>query len=147
MFEIENETFLHCKVVQRIRRFYPEAILIAGLGENQDTAAKRISSWKKGYMKGQPDIIIMNNHKEYNGLCIEFKSPTNNYEISKEQLEMHGRYHQNGYRFMILNDHDKIITYLDKRMLGIRIPCKYRSNQFCQRKHIKRILKVSIRNK
>ena len=91
MFKIENETDLHCKVVQYIRRFYPDAIIIAGLGENQDTSTKRINSWKKGYIKGQPDIIIMNEHKEYNGLCIEFKSPTNNYKTSEAQLEMKKR--------------------------------------------------------
>ena len=33
MFRIENETDLHCKVVQYIRRFYPDAIIIAVLGE------------------------------------------------------------------------------------------------------------------
>ena len=88
MFKIENETDLRYKVVQYIRRFYPEAILIAGLGENQDNSAKSIDSWKKGYMKGQPDIIIMNNRKEYNGLCFEFKSSTNNYKISEAQLEI-----------------------------------------------------------
>lgn len=63
MFKKENETDLHCKVVQYIRRFYPEAIIVAGLGENQDTPAKRINSWKKGCQKGQPDIIIMNFNK------------------------------------------------------------------------------------
>ena len=30
-----------------IRRFYPEAIMIAELGENQDTPTKRINSWNK----------------------------------------------------------------------------------------------------
>ena len=37
--------------------------MIAGLGENQDSPEKRINSWKKGSMIGQPDIIIMNYHK------------------------------------------------------------------------------------
>ena len=55
MFKIENETDLHYEVVQYIRRFYPEAIIIARLRENQDTAQKRIDSYGKGYMKGQPD--------------------------------------------------------------------------------------------
>ena len=40
MFKIENETDLDYKVVQYIRQFYPEAIIIAGLGENQETATK-----------------------------------------------------------------------------------------------------------
>lgn len=60
MFKVENETDLHYKVVQCIRRFYLEAIIIAGLGENQDTSTKRINSWKKGCIKGQPDIIVAN---------------------------------------------------------------------------------------
>ena len=131
MFKIENEADLHYKVVQYIRRFYPEAIMIAGLGENQkDSSEKRINSWRKGYMKGQPDIIIMNNHNEYNGLCIEFKSPTNNYKISEAQLEMKKRYKQNGSRILISNDYDEIIAYLNKQIWGVRIPFRYGSNQF-----------------
>ena len=79
MFKIENETDLHCKVVHLIRNYYPKALIVAGLGENQDTPSKRIASWKKGYTKGQPDLMVLNYHKDYNGLCIEFKYPTNNY--------------------------------------------------------------------
>ena len=96
MFKIENETDLHYKVVQYIRRIHPESIIVAGLGELQDTCSKRINSWNKGYMKGQPDI----SHKDYSGSCIEFKSPTNNYHVSESQ---------NGYLFKISNDYDKII--------------------------------------
>ena len=107
MFKIENETYLHYKVVQYIRRFYPDSMIIAGLGKNQDTPTKRMNSWKKGYMKGQPDITIANYHKEYTGLCIEFKSPTNNYQISETQKEMKSRYKQNRYRFLISNDYEK----------------------------------------
>ena len=68
MFKIENETDLHCKVVEYFRSFYPEAIIIAGLGDNQDTATKRINSSKKGYMRGQPDIIIANQLEKHTGL-------------------------------------------------------------------------------
>ena len=52
MFKIENETDLHCKVVHLTRNYYPKALIVAGLGENQDTPSKRIDSWKKGYTKG-----------------------------------------------------------------------------------------------
>ena len=38
-----NDTDLHCKVVQYIRRFYPEAIMTAGLGKKQDIPKKRIN--------------------------------------------------------------------------------------------------------
>ena len=56
MFKIENETDLHCKVAHLIRNCYPNAIMVAGLEENQDASSKRIDSWKKGYTKGQPDL-------------------------------------------------------------------------------------------
>ena len=75
---IGNETDLHYKVVDMIRRFYRDSILAAGLGENQDTEDKRLDSYRKGYMKGQPDLMILNYHKDFIGLGIEFKSPTGN---------------------------------------------------------------------
>ena len=79
MFKIENKTDLHYKVVQLIRNYYPDSVLVAGLDENQDTEEKRLDSYKKGYTRGQPDLMILDFHKYYKGLCIEFKSPTNNY--------------------------------------------------------------------
>ena len=82
MIMIGNETDLHYKVVQLIRNYYPNSILVAGLGENQDTEDKRLDSYKKGYQRGQPDLMILDFHKDYKGLCIEFKSPTNNYCVS-----------------------------------------------------------------
>ena len=44
MFKIANDMDLHCKVVHLIRNFYADAIMVAGLGENQDTPYKRIIS-------------------------------------------------------------------------------------------------------
>ena len=42
-FKIQDEYDHHTKVVSYIRRFYPDALLIAGLsGENQDSSTKRI---------------------------------------------------------------------------------------------------------
>lgn len=47
MIMIGNETQLHYKVVDLIRRFYPNTILVAGLGELQDNKDKRLDSYKK----------------------------------------------------------------------------------------------------
>ena len=55
-------TDLHYKVVDLIRKYYPDTILVAGLGENQDTENKRLDSSKKGYMRGQPDLLVLNYH-------------------------------------------------------------------------------------
>ena len=103
------------------------ALLVPGLGENQDTPEKRINSWKKGYMRGQPDLMILNYHKDYKGLCIEFKSPTNNYCVTESQLKMKEKYCDNEYAFILSNDYDKISKLIHKYMAGVRIPCEYLS--------------------
>ena len=103
MIMIGNETDLHYKVIQLIRNYYPDSILVAGLGENQDTEEKRLDSYKKGYSRGQPDIMILNYHKDYKGLCIEFKSPTNNYCITESQLKTKEKYKANDYAYIISN--------------------------------------------
>ena len=59
MIMIGNETDLHYKVVDLIRRYYPNSILVAGLGENQDTEDKKLDSYKKEYMRGQPDLMVL----------------------------------------------------------------------------------------
>ena len=145
MFKIENETDLHCKVVHYIRRFYPKAIIVAGLDELQDTCSKRINSWKKGYIKGQPDIMIMNYHNHCSGFCIEFKSRTNNYQVREAQKEMKKRYKKNGFYFMISNDYDLITKYIHIYMEGVRIPCKH-CNQAIHNmiKHTQMISNTSI---
>ena len=125
MIMIGNETDLHYKVVDLIRRYYPDSILVAGLGENQDTEDKRLDSYKKGYMRGQPDLMVLDYHKDYKGLCIEFKSPTNNYHVSEAQLEMKKKYVNNGYAVILSNDYDKICMNIHDYMKGIRVPCKY----------------------
>lgn len=78
-----NETGhdLHYKVVDFIRKLYPDSISVAGLGENQDTEDKSPDSYKKGYVRGQPDLMVLNYHKDFEGIGIEFKSPTNIYRV------------------------------------------------------------------
>ena len=142
MFKIENEMDLHSKVVELIRNFYPDAIMVPGLGENQDTPDKRINSWKKGYMLGQPDLMILDYHKYYKGLCIEFKSPTNNYCVSEAQLKMKDKYCDNEYAFILSNDYDKISKLIHKYMSGVRISCKYCTKAFRKKKTINNHYKV-----
>ena len=142
MIMIGNETDLHYKVVQLIRNYYPNSILVAGLGENQDTEDKRLDSYKKGYQRGQPDLMILEFHKDYKGLCIEFKSPTNNYCVSESQLKMKEKYRDNEYAFILSNDYDKISKLIHKYMAGVRIPCKYCSKAFKNKKSLNSHFKV-----
>ena len=142
MFKIENETDLNYKVVQLIRNYYPDSILVAGLGENQDTDEKRLDSYKKGYTRGQPDLMILDYHREYKGLYIEFKSPTNNYCVTESQLKMKEKYRNNDYAFILSNDYDKISKLIHKYMAGVRIPCKYCSKAFRNKKTLNKHYKI-----
>ena len=137
MFKIENETDLHYKVVQPIRNYYPDSLLVAGLGENQDTNEKRLDSYKKGYQRGQPDLMILDYHKYYKGLCIEFKSATNDYCVTESQLKMKEKYCENDYAFILSNDYDKISKLIHKYMAGVRIPCEYCTKAFRNKKTLK----------
>ena len=67
---ILNETDLHKKVIDFIRKYYPEAVIAAGLEELQDTEYKRSDTYHKGYKGGQPDIMILNWHKHYTGFAL-----------------------------------------------------------------------------
>ena len=137
MIMIGNETDLHYKVVEIIRRYYPDSILVAGLCENQDTEDKRLDSYKKGYTRGQPDLMVLNDHKDYKGLGIESKSPTGNYYISETQKEMKKKYINNGYAFILSNDYDRICKNIHEYMKGIRDPCKYCIKQFLNKDTLK----------
>ena len=77
-FKVENKMDLHVKVVSFLKKRYPHSLFTVTLGENQDTVHEIIDSFKKGYFRGSPDLIINNLHKHYTGFCIEFKSPKGN---------------------------------------------------------------------
>ena len=79
--------------------------------------------------------MIMNYHKDYSGCCIEFKSPTNNYQVSQAQKEMKHRYKENGYYFLLSNDYDLITK-------GIRVPCKFCNTEFLSKEARKMHYKI-----
>jgi prophage antirepressor-like protein len=130
-FKIESETELHTKVVSFIKKRFPQSIFTASLGENQDTVNKRLDSYKKGYLKGSPDLIINNLHKHYTGFAIEFKTPNGTGKLSKDQSRMMKQYELNGFKTLISNDYDLIIEQLLEYFKYVRIKCK-----FCQRRFI-----------
>ena len=125
-----NEKDLHYKVVDYIRKNNEDAIIIAGLGENQDTAEKRIYSKKCGYTSGQPDLLITNLHKHYTGFAIELKTPKGNGTTSDSQQQFLNNLNLNGYKVKVTNDYDDIITEIIKYMQDTRIRCRYCNRLF-----------------
>ena len=98
-------------------------------------------------MKGQPDLLIRNLHKYYNGLCIEFKTPRYDGVLSEKQKELIKRYEGNGNKCIVLNDYDLIIKEINDYMHNVRIKCKYCRRKFKSRKILKRHVKYFHRIK
>jgi prophage antirepressor-like protein len=109
---LQNETDLHYKVVDFIRKKFPEAILVAGLGELQDTDAKRIDAWRKGYTKGQSDITILNRTSKAAGLVIELKTPKMEKKASPEQEVFLQNLRISNFQTHISNDYDDIVEII-----------------------------------
>ena len=129
-FKIENETDLHVKVVSFLKKRYPHSLFTVTLGENQDTAHKRIDSFKKGYLGGSPDLIINNLHKLYSGFAIEMKSPKGNGILSPDQSMILQQYQNNGFKTLASNDYDQIIEQIIEYFRDVRILCSYCPRRF-----------------
>ena len=140
-FKIENEMDLHVKVVSFLKKRYPHSLFTVTLGENQDTVHKRIDSFKKGYLRGSPDLIINNLHKHYTGFCIEFKSPKGIGALSPDQSIILLQYQNNGFKTLVSNDYDQIIEQVIEYFRDVRILCSHCPRRFISfhslRNHIK----------
>ena len=129
-FVIKNEMDLHQKVVAYIRKYYPDAMINASLGENQDTSEKRIISYKSGYLKGIPDLHIMEMNSKFNGFFIEFKSPTLKGVLSPSQKQNLERLALRGYFCYLYDDYDDVIREINNYMMTRRIKCDYCKRKF-----------------
>ena len=140
-FKMENETDLHTKVISFLKKRYPHSIFTATLGENQDTAQKRIDSFTKGYLRGSPDLIINNLHKRYSGLTIEMKSPNSRGIMSEDQSKMMRQYHLNGFKTLVSNDYDRIIEDILEYFKEVRMKCTFCPRKFISYESIKKHIK------
>jgi len=66
---------------------------VAGLGEHSTTDHQRMDSYLKGYVGGQPDIMVIKGLPNGNQdvFAIELKNPKGTGELSAKQLEYHER--------------------------------------------------------
>ncbi len=96
-----NEKDLHFKVVDYVRKYYPHALLYAGLGELQDTVQKRIYATCAGYIKRTSEIILNNLHKTYNGLTIELKTPNGKGVVHEKQHAFMNMSSVNGHKVLL----------------------------------------------
>ena len=82
-----GERKLHYKVIRHTQNKYPCAVILPGLGENQSTDFRRTDSNLKGYISGQPDIILLSKFGNYcDVVSMELKCPEKKIILPDEQL-------------------------------------------------------------
>ena len=126
---INNEKDLHYKVIDFIKKYIKEAIIVPGLGEHQINSSLRPDAYMKGYTGGQPDILL-NYHNKYRGLAIEFKTPTGRGIVSKNQENYLKQLEHNGFMTLVSCDYDEILTTIVKYSMGIRYTISKIKRQF-----------------
>ena len=112
--QLLSERDLHYKVIDCIRKHFPEFQLIAGLGELQDSTIKRTDAYKKGYIGGQPDILILNQTCHFNGFAIELKCPSGNWKLNDKQEQYLDQLACIGYNTLVSDDYDEILIELTR---------------------------------
>ena len=120
IININDEKTLHYKVIDYIKKYIKEPIIIPGLGEHQSNSNVRADAYYKGYTGGQPDILLLNYHNKYRGLAIEFKTPTGHGIISKNQENCLKQLKHIGFMTLVSCDYDEILTTIVKYSMGIR---------------------------
>ena len=125
-----NETDLHYKVMDCIRTQFPEFHVIPGLGEMQTTTQQRSDGWKKGYVGGQPDLLILNRTTQFDGFAIELKTPKGDGQISNKQVDYLEQLESLRYKTLVSNNYDVIVIELTKYYSDLRFPCKHCSKVF-----------------
>jgi len=122
---IMNEKDLHYNVIKFIRNNIYDALIVPGLGENQTTSSIRCASHCKGYCSGQPDILLLNYHKYFNGIAIELKTPKGNGILSDNQQLFLNKLSDNNYKIIVSNDYTDIILQILEYKKHLMYKCKY----------------------
>ena len=122
---IMNEKDLHYNIISFIRNNIHDALIIPGLGEHQTTSSIRCDSYSKGYYSGQPDILLLNYHKYFNGIAIELKTPKGNGILSDNQQLFLNKLSDNNFKTIVSNDFTEIILEILEYKKHLIYKCKY----------------------
>jgi hypothetical protein len=116
MLPPKDETELHVRVVDYIRVWCVGAVLVAGLGELQRTRAIREMAYKKGYTRGQSDLILLNQTSRFGGLAIELKHPNGGGKLRPSQSAFLSALTSQGFDTLVSCSYDEVIAKVVQHM-------------------------------
>jgi hypothetical protein len=115
-----DETELHYRVVAFVRNFCPDMVLVAGLGEQQDTERRRLDAWKKGYTRGQSDLLFLSRTAEFSGLAVELKTPKGNGRLSAAQSEFLTAVKAQGFDTLVSACYEEVLVRIMEHRFAAR---------------------------
>ena len=93
------------KLVQRVRAFYPDAIIAAIPNGGDRTASERVRLHGEGVLAGMPDLCVLRRSKGFGGLFVEMKTRVG--VVSKEQNCIAKQLNDEGYLCVIARSADE----------------------------------------
>jgi len=107
-----EESKIQEAVVTYLRHQYPHALHCASAGGVRTSMKQAIMMKRTGYVRGFPDLMILESSKEFKGLFIEMK--TDKGVASKEQKWWKEQLNKRGYRSEICKGFDSAKQVIDE---------------------------------
>ena len=143
-YMMRDEFDLHIRLVKFIREYYPHLILVPGLGESQTTENLRMKSKGKGYRAGQPDLLVLNKHRKYNGLAIEFKTPSGRGRVSEDQEAFLNDLERNNYLVLVCDKFEQAMMTIVNYNKDLMFKCERTSRYFNSLESLERHQRLMI---
>ena len=106
------EHTLQVKVVQYVRTFYPEVMILSIPNGSGTTARNRLALYAEGLLPGVPDLFIPEARKGFHGLWIEMKIKEG--VESKSQKAVRNNLERNGYLCYVARSEHTAIEIIEK---------------------------------
>ncbi len=102
------------KVMDCVWVQFPEFHVIPELGDMQPTTQQRSDGWKKGYVGGQPGLLMLSRTVQYHVFAIALKTTKGDGELSKntKQADDLEQFENLRYNILVSNSYDVIVTEL-----------------------------------
>ena len=116
-----------------VRNQFLDLHVVPGLGEMQTATQQRSDGWKKGYVEGQPDLLISNRTTMFYGFAIELKTQNGDAVLSHKQADYMKRLDDLRYKTLVSDNYDVVVIELTKYYNDLGFPCKFCSKVFKSR--------------
>lgn len=104
------------KLVQRVRAFYPDAIIAAIPNGGDRTASERVRLHSEGVLAGMPDLCVLEPKNGFHALFVEMKTKAG--VVSAKQSAVGLQLNAKGYRSVVARSAAEAIKTIEEYLNG-----------------------------